>query len=75
LVGTGAEMWRVRTIGYGRPSASMASAASQESVELCVLMTSQRFFRNHSAMHFRPTSRFLPIGAAITGRPQAGASA
>src|SRR5712692_9886266 len=75
LRGTGAEMWRVRTIGYGRPSAASASALSQASVELCVLTTSQGLRLNQPASTFTPARRLLAIGSATASTCQAAASA
>ena len=51
-----------------------ASAASQESVELCVLTTSQRFDLNQSRSALTPFGRFFAMGNATTGTPQLAAS-
>src|SRR5438477_162911 len=61
LRGTGAEMWRVRTMRTGRPRARSARAASQESVELCALSTSQRLRFSHSTSPLTPSERFPGI--------------
>src|SRR2546422_6725330 len=75
LRGTGAEMWRVRTMRTGRPRARSARAASHESVELCALSTSQRLRFSHSNSTLTPSGRFLAIGSAIAGTSQFFASA
>ena len=56
-------MWRVRTIGTELRCIRSASAASQESVELCVLTTSTRFARSHVLNARRACRRFFPIGS------------
>ena len=48
LLGTGSELWQVRTVATGRPRTSKATAASQASVGLCVATTSLRLRFSHS---------------------------
>jgi hypothetical protein len=68
----------VRTsAGARRPRArshAQASAASQLSVELCALTTSNCPCASARVMATRPAGRLRPIGSAVTGTRKRGAS-
>src|SRR6267378_4780907 len=68
-------MWRVRTIGGASPSVTDASATSQESVELWVLMISGRTDLNARRIARTPRRLLRPMESARCGMARRSASA
>ena len=68
----GVDTCRVRTMGGASPSQSEASAASQLSVELCVLITSysSRCAASQRRIAHRPGRLFFTMGIATVGMPR-----